>query len=128
MASSSLPPARLFDPLKDKPLLPQIAQIHADCITNDNQLATFLPPLDLQKMIDYWLNLSERVEKGEVVIVLQFSSGVANAKNEDEEGEVAGYVCLMLPQAETGPFRGEVNVSVSNEALQDDYDERDGIP
>ena len=27
----------------------------------------------------------------------------------EKEGELMGYVCLMMPITETGPFRGEVN-------------------
>lgn len=102
----TLPPPRLFNPVSDANLLPQLAQIHADCITNDNQLATFLPPLSHLRMLDYWRELSSDVEKGRTAVVLQF----AEAEFADvEEGEVAGYVCLMMPVTETGPFRGEVN-------------------
>ena len=44
-----------------------------------------------------------------MAIILQLSGynvdpSVAGAKIE----EVAGYVCLRMPNAETGPFRGEV--------------------
>lgn len=107
--SSSLPPPRLFDPLHDKPLIPQIAQIHADCITNDGQLAFFLPPLHLPKMIDYWLKLAEQVEQGEAALILQFAPENASIENhQGHESEVAGYVCLMMGYAETGPFRGNV--------------------
>ena len=31
------------------------------------------------------------------------------AENNEKEGELMGYVCLMMPVTETGPFRGEVN-------------------
>jgi hypothetical protein len=50
----SLPNPRLFNPISDHHLLPQLAQIHADCITHDKQLATFLPPLSHVRMLDYW--------------------------------------------------------------------------
>lgn len=103
---TSLPPPRLFDPLQDKPLLPQCAQIQADCIIQDGQLATFLPPLDLTKMINYWVDLSEQVERGELAIILQMAPDEASGKG--ESSEVAGYVCLKMPFAETGPFRGSV--------------------
>jgi GNAT superfamily N-acetyltransferase len=98
----ALPPPRLLDPLKDKRLLPQLVQIHADCITNDHQLATFLPPLDNDnRMSVYWQEIIADVERGRTAVFLQFSS--------DDEIEVAGYVCLMMPVTQTGPFRGEVN-------------------
>lgn len=104
--AASLPAPRLFDPLEDKSLLPQLAQIQADCIINDGQLATFLPPLDLVKMTNYWIDLSEQVEKGEMAIILQMSSDGNNTAGQADE--VAGYVGLKMPFAETGPFRGIV--------------------
>ena len=96
----SLRNPRLYNPYSDKPLLPQLAQIQADCITHDHQLATFLPPLSHVRMVDYWTDISKDVEKGRSFIILQFA--------EENEAEVAGYVCLQMPAAETGPFRGEV--------------------
>ena len=53
-------------------------------------------------MVNYWADHSADVEKGHTAIILQFASP-------DNEDELAGYVCLMMPFAETGPFRGYVN-------------------
>ena len=39
-------------------------------------------------------------------MILQFAEG---DEETEAEAEVAGYVCLMMPATETGPFRGEVN-------------------
>jgi GNAT superfamily N-acetyltransferase len=102
----SLPNPRLFNSISDHHLLPQLAQIQADCITHDKQLATFLPPLSHVRMLDYWREISSDVEKGRTVVVLQFA--------DENESEVAGYVCLMMPVTETGPFRGEVNTLMVN--------------
>ena len=71
----TLPPPRLFSPQADKHLLPQFAQIHADCITNDKQLATFLPPLSHVRMVDYWRELSHDVEKGRTAVIIQLAEG-----------------------------------------------------
>lgn len=103
--TTPLPPPRLYNPKTDTHHLPTLAQIHADCITHDNQLATFLPPLNAAKMHSYWRDISGEVERDVTAIILQF----APVKPGEEEGEVAGYVCLMMPQSETGPFRGMVN-------------------
>lgn len=62
-------------------------------------------------MVDYWLNYSERVEKGDLVIVLQMS-GDKTSSSDNENEEVCGYVGLDMPPGETGPFRGHVVVSV----------------
>ena len=51
--------------------------------------------------MDYWREISSDVEKGRTIVVLQFADA--------DESEVAGYVCLMMPVTETGPFRGVVN-------------------
>lgn len=128
---SSLPPPRLYDPLRDNYLLPQLAQIQADCILHDAQLATFLPPLDMKAMTMFWRQSAEsagvtpRLERPRgCEIVLQMAPASAG----DEQGEgadggvemkgdgvgdrkgdvVAGYVMLSTSWSQTGPFRGEV--------------------
>lgn len=70
-----LPPPRLFNPHADKHLLTQLAQIHADCIIHDKQLATFLPPLSHVRMVDYWRELSRDVEKGRTAVIIQMAPG-----------------------------------------------------
>lgn len=100
----ALPPPLLYDPGRHHHLLAQLASIHAACIINDNQLASFLPnfdrSMDHMKLLAYWQSRSEDVKRGLRFIVLQLT--------DTEEAEVAGYVCLYMPPSETGPFRGEV--------------------
>ncbi len=96
----ALPPPRLYHPSTDSHVLPHLAQIHAACIDNDHQLATFLPPLSQTKMLEYWTDVASNVEKGRTAIFLQFA--------DSSENEVIGYVFLLMPVSETGPFRGEV--------------------
>ncbi len=96
-----LPLPRLYNPAHDSPLLPQLASIHAACITHDSQLATFLPPLSHPRILAYWTALAADIPNGSTEVFLQFVN--------ETENEVAGYVCLMMPNTETGPFRGEVN-------------------
>ncbi len=100
----ALPPARLFNPTKDKVLIPQMAQIHHDCIVVDHQMATFLPPLEDEKLINFWHNMSDRMETEQVAIIIQMAEG----QNGSDEGEVAGYVVLVMHHMETGPFRADV--------------------
>ena len=70
-----LPPPRLFNPRADEHLLPHLAQIQADCITHDKQLATFLPPLSHVRMLDYWREISHDVEKGRAAVIMQLAPG-----------------------------------------------------
>lgn len=103
-----LPPI-LYDPRLHHHLLPQLAQIHADCVLQDGTLATFLPDpetkrLDLEKLTEYWNSYSSQVEAGTRAIVLQVSPP-------DQQGDqdVAGVVTLWMPETETGPFRAEIH-------------------
>lgn len=97
----SLPPPRLYDDKNDRDLLPQLAQIQAACIEHDHQLATFLPPLGGPRILEYWKAIAKDAANDKTAIILQFA--------ESSDKEVIGYVCLMMPVTETGPFRGEVN-------------------
>lgn len=96
---SPLPPPRLYNPCTDLPLLSSIARLHAACITTDNTLATFLPPLSHEKILASWTVWSDQVVAGSRVIVLQLTG---------EEGVVAGVVSLFMPETETGRHRSEV--------------------
>lgn len=93
-----------YDPDRHKPLLHQIAQIHAECVLQSNTVATFLPDkkgrMDHDKMVNFWLANSEQVEKGTRAIVLQFT--------DESEAELAGYVSLYMKPSETRPTRGNV--------------------
>lgn len=109
--STSLPPPRLYSPLADLPFLPQLARIQADCILQDAQLATFLPPLDLSAIQKAWeisassAGITPTLERPSgCEIVLQMAPSDDGEKNE----VVAGYVMLSLKWSQTGPFRGEV--------------------
>ena len=66
-------------------------------------IATFLPPLNVDKMTPWWQNRCKEVEKGERHIVMQMAPNPNTG-----ESEVAGFVMLGKPFAETGPFRGSV--------------------
>lgn len=98
----ALSPARLFDIERDLPLLPQLVQLHHDCISNDFTLATFLPPLKMDEMTRYWELWLEDVKQGSRAIIIQC------APRADHE-EVVGVVSLWMPPSETGSFRSEVH-------------------
>ncbi|TVY14514.1 Acetyltransferase [Lachnellula arida] len=94
----------LFDPKTQAHLIPSFVHIHKSCITSPPYtIATFLPPLRDDKMISWWQDRCQEVEKGERDIIMQMA---LNEKT--EENELAGFVMLGKPFAETGPFRGSV--------------------
>lgn len=95
----TLPPPRLYNPQTDIRHLSSIAHLHAACITQDNTLATFLPPLSHDKILASWTAWAEEVVAGSRVIILQLSS---------DESAVAGVVSLYMPDTETGKHRSEV--------------------
>ena len=85
---------------------PQLARLHMDCIEIDKTMATFMPPLDHDKITKWYEGLAKEVELGGREIILQLvgaSEGITPRK------EVAGLVMLKSEiDSETGPFRGEV--------------------
>lgn len=115
-------------PHKDA-LLAGVVHLHAHCILRDGTLATYLPPLSQPKMLSYWQSRLDQVAKGQrhIIISLQPTSSRTTSVPDPiftVEGdvpvpaptisiggatyEVAGLVSLWKPEAETGPFRGEV--------------------
>ncbi|KKA31134.1 hypothetical protein TD95_000596 [Thielaviopsis punctulata] len=66
-----MPPAvRLFDPATDAHLVPYLAAVHANCITSDHTIATFLPPLSHDKLLTWWKNCISAVSRGERAMFL----------------------------------------------------------
>ncbi|KAK6434897.1 hypothetical protein LTR95_008924 [Oleoguttula sp. CCFEE 5521] len=98
-----LAPLRLYDPRLDQHLLNDIAVIHADCITHDGQLLTFLPPLSHEKIVHSWLGWSAEVEQCTRVIILQTALSEMTGQE-----VVIGVVSLNMPISETGSHRSEV--------------------
>jgi GNAT superfamily N-acetyltransferase len=76
--------------------------LHRRCIMEDATIATFLPPLDDNKMRDFWLGLIQQCrsgtpETGEKVIVYLA-----------EDGAISGVASLLLPWSQTGNHRAWV--------------------
>jgi len=93
-----------FDPKTQAHLIPSFVRIHKSCILSPPYtIATFLPPLKDDKMTSWWQDRCKEVETGERHIVMQMAPNPTTG-----ESEVAGFVMLGKPFAETGPFRGSV--------------------
>jgi GNAT superfamily N-acetyltransferase len=107
--SQLLPDPILFDPELHQDLIPIIAQIHADCVTHDGTLATFLPDattgqMNMNALEAFWRKMAAEVTSGQREIVMQF----AHKTIEEDSLELAGYASLYMPFSETGPFRSIV--------------------
>lgn len=88
-----------IDDVSTTELINGFAALHRRCITDDAMVATFLPPLDDDKIRDYWLRLirqcqSSTPESGERVIVYL-----------KEDGAISGVASLLLPWSQTGNHR-----------------------
>ncbi|KAJ7224859.1 acyl-CoA N-acyltransferase [Mycena haematopus] len=94
----------LFDPSNDRhvALIPSFADVHIACIETDHTIATFIPPLKRDVMIDWWKERVRDVIDGKRIIIM------ALADNAEGQQQLAGYVVLYRPLTETGPFRGGV--------------------
>lgn len=79
-----------------------MVEIHISCSEIDGTIATFLPPWDRAKMVNWYLRLSKEITEGRRAIILQYQ--------EELEGDrqLAGFVMLAMPWTETGPFRASV--------------------
>ncbi|KAJ7157607.1 acetyltransferase [Mycena crocata] len=96
--------AIVFDPANPEhvALIPAFADIHIACIEIDHTIATFIPPLKRDVIIDWWKARAADAAQGSRIIFMAFV--------EDSEGQaqLAGQVILFRPLTETGPFRGTV--------------------
>ncbi|KAJ7293896.1 acyl-CoA N-acyltransferase [Mycena rebaudengoi] len=102
----------LFDPSNaaHAALLPALADIHIACIASGT-VTTFVPPLNRDKIIEWWRARAADVQDGSRVIFMAFADSDAEAEAEaeaDSEVRLAGYVILHRPRTETMLFRGEV--------------------
>ncbi|KAI0022659.1 acyl-CoA N-acyltransferase [Xylariomycetidae sp. FL0641] len=102
----STPTVRLLSPTKDAHLVPYLASIHADCVAHDQMIATFLPPIDQEKLLKYWSDILSDVDTGTrcISILLDESEPGSPAKG----NELLGVVVLTMPPSETGILRGIV--------------------
>ncbi|KAH8173093.1 acetyltransferase (GNAT) family protein [Sarocladium implicatum] len=94
-----------FVPGQHSHLVVYLAGLHAGCITHDRTIATFLPPLNHEKLLTWWKERVDEVSKGTRVIYLLVNSGAGgNAKGQD----LMGVVMLSMPFSETGRSRAVV--------------------
>ncbi|KAH9908746.1 acyl-CoA N-acyltransferase [Xylariomycetidae sp. FL2044] len=99
-----IPTVKLFSPSEHSHLIPYIAAIHTACITHDQTIATFLPPLDTERLVAYWQEWADEVSQGKRFISILFNQA-APGSSEPAGPELVGVVALSMPTTETGPLR-----------------------
>ncbi|KAL2754454.1 hypothetical protein ACRALDRAFT_2054380 [Sodiomyces alcalophilus JCM 7366] len=94
----------LFSPTEHTHLIPYLAALHAQCITHDRSMLTFLPPLSHDKLLAWWKERIAEVSVGTRLIVILLDETEPGTKPKGRE--VMGVVMLGMPVSETGPMRG----------------------
>ncbi|KAI1490576.1 acyl-CoA N-acyltransferase [Biscogniauxia mediterranea] len=105
------PSARLYSPTEHAHLIPYIAALHAACISQDQTIATFLPPLHHEKLLAWWKDAIAEAGRGSRLIsllLLDDDDESAVAATTTKGAELVGVVTLSMPPSETGAHRGVV--------------------
>ncbi|KAI1754094.1 acyl-CoA N-acyltransferase [Xylaria castorea] len=102
----STPIVRLLSPGDDAHLVPYLAAIHAACIYHDKMVATFLPPLDNDKLLAYWREMVQEVSAGTRLIIIQLDE--LEPGSAAKGAELKGVVMLRMPQTETFTHQGHL--------------------
>ncbi len=107
----------LFSPREHQNLLPAIVELHVQCINFDGALLRFHPPFTEEKrerMAVFWRERIEQITADRRIMILALSSypssHSSSAAKLDGQDAIAGLVELGLPEAETGPFRADVEM------------------
>ncbi|ELR06017.1 hypothetical protein VC83_04894 [Pseudogymnoascus destructans] len=92
--------AQSIDDASINELVTGFMALHRRCIVEDATIATFLPPLDDNKMRGFWLGLIQQCrsgtpETGEKVIVYLV-----------KDGAISGVASLLLPMQSDGESSG----------------------
>ena len=87
-------------------LIPYLAALHAQCITYDRIMATFLPPLTNEKLLAWWKEKLQESSRNERVIFLLLEGQAVDGP--PAGSGLVGVVMLNMYSSETGPFRASV--------------------
>jgi ribosomal protein S18 acetylase RimI-like enzyme len=97
----------VFDPSIHGHLLPALVDLHVDCIEDDNSLMRFHPPFDEEKrgkMLRFWEARTGLIAEG---LKIRFMTMDVST---DGVESLSGVVELGMPESDTGPFRGDVEM------------------
>lgn len=98
-----------YDAVKHRHFLPAIVNLHFENIEFDNSLLRYHPPFTQEKrekMSKFWEERIDQVVNSRRIIFL----ALTQSSDGKSEPELAGLVELGMPEADTGPFRGDVEM------------------
>jgi GNAT superfamily N-acetyltransferase len=107
---------RQFEPARDVNLLQAVVKLHIDCINFEDALLRYHPPFDEEKqakMLRFWKDRFDQIPRGLKVTFIATTTRSDTSTSKYNEGgglELCGLVELGTPEAETGPFRGDVEL------------------
>lgn len=96
----------VYDPAKHHHLLPALVELHVRCIQFDKALLRFHPPFTAsqrERMLSFWEERHEQAALNRMTIILSLA-------NVETSVEIAGVVELATPEADTGPFRADIEM------------------
>ncbi|KAK1240192.1 hypothetical protein MKX08_007634 [Trichoderma sp. CBMAI-0020] len=97
-----------FSPSAHDKFLPAILQMHIDCIESDGALLRFHPPFTSEKrqrMEAFWKARLSQISTGHRITLIALASS-----DDKQEADIAGIVELGMTEADTGPFRGDLEM------------------
>ncbi|KAI0547692.1 acyl-CoA N-acyltransferase [Xylaria curta] len=100
------PTVRLLSPTYDEHLVSYLAYIEVACIYHNKMVATFLPPVDNNKLLAHWREMIHEVSAGTRLIVIQLDE--SEPRSAAEGGELKGVVMLRMPQTRTHIHQGHL--------------------
>ncbi|KAI3336063.1 acyl-CoA N-acyltransferase [Ustulina deusta] len=112
----STPTVRLLSPRNDAHLVPYLAAIHAACIHHDAMVATFLPPLDNDKLLAHWRAVMAEASAGARLVVIRLDESEPGLAAKG--GELKGVAMLSMPQTETCAHRGHLEMLMVSPAFR----------
>lgn len=87
-------------------LTPYLAGLHAQCITSDKLIATFLPPLSHEKLLAWWKDRIAEATAGTRLIIMLLSGDQPGMRITGDC--LVGVAMLAIPHIETSPFRASI--------------------
>ncbi|MCJ1440895.1 MAG: hypothetical protein MMC23_001381 [Stictis urceolatum] len=98
-----------LSPAQHTALLPSLVALHCACITCDNMLAHFLPPLDPAFMEKWWLDsISDPLNTTFVTLSAPLPVDISPSTPASSLPTVTGVVQIRAPFSESEPFKCEV--------------------